>query len=76
MSSETVAVAATFPPILPGQATLRSPSNTPLLRNLSLECSPQTLECWERGGADWGKVRGAVRRKGPDGVWGGSVRIL
>lgn len=41
-----------FPPILPGQATLRSPSNTPLLRNLSFECSPQTLECWERGGAE------------------------
>lgn len=28
----------------------RSPSNTPLLGNLSVECSPQTLGCWERVG--------------------------
>lgn len=44
MSSEIAAVAATLFLVFPGQAALRrSPSNTPLLGNLSLECSPQTL---------------------------------
>lgn len=35
-------------------------------------------EAWEppNKDSDWGKVRGAVRGKGPDGVWGGSVFSL
>lgn len=38
-------------PILPGQDASQSQSTHPLLGNLGLKCSPQTLRCWDRGGA-------------------------